>query len=1262
MTEVTTTPKQTAVSAAKPDFLSRPLAVVLSLDWEKAIYLAFILLAIVTRFWDLGSRVMSHDESLHTQFSYQYYIGDGYSHTPLMHGPFLFHITAVSYWLFGDSDFAARAPVALFGIVLVLVPYLLRNWIGRVGALFASFLLLISPYITYYSRYIRHDIYVISWALIVFISVWYYLHTRQDKYLWWFAAGTALMFSTKEVSFIYVAIFGSFLVLRLLGQVTASRWLADHYQRLFLPLAVVVVSLFIIGGGHIVQKRVSTETANVATTEADQGFAVDPTAQQTAVTDTPLTNSETFFRWLQIGGIGVLIAGLFLLIQRMRPFIDQFPEFDLIILFSTLVLPLVSPLFTEIAGWNPRDYAINTCMLEGQETMSALQVMLNRAFNGICWSSFLQSGITHSSIFLIFTFTIAIFVGLWWDRRRWVITAVIFHTIFLILYTSVFTNPSGWFSGTIGSLGYWLEQQAVQRGSQPWYYYFFVTPFYEFLPIIFSTLAIGYWLRLHKISRTIGYWLGLLVLALLGYSLSNWAFNRSVEAQLDPTRLPAQLITVGILVFGALLYIAVLRRRFATLEEAPLGSTLRDLWHSNELFGLIPFLTWWLLLTWAAYSYAGEKMPWLSTHFVIPMVFMVGWYFNERLAKLPEVLAAFFSRSGVLLLGLTMLLIITAALALGPLLLGQIQFGNQELANLAGIGRFLGGLLLAGGVAYFWLRESDRVAKTAVKPIFILGSFLILALLTIRFTYMANFRNADYTTEYMVYAHGAPATKSIVMTQLEELSQRLYGDKSIRVAYDSDVSWPFTWYLRDYPNRVFFGENPSQSLNDSPIVIVGRNNWDKVDPYLSKNFQHQDYTFLWWPMEDYRNFSWNAVWGTEQTGRGLGNAGVRQALWDIFFYRDYKKYGEVFGGTYTAAEWPLRHPLRLYIRNDVLAELWDHGVGAVTIAGQADPYESNELQISPSLVINPSGFESAATDGLAAPRNVAVGQNGRLYIADSGNHRIQLFANDGTPLTSWGSFGSEPGQFNEPWGIAVDDQFVYVADTWNHRIQKFTLDGDLVGVFGQSGSPAPDGDAEGLGLFFGPRAITLIDGGQLLVTDTGNHRMQLLDRNGNFLRQIGQFGNQLGQFNEPVGIATAPDGSVYLADTWNGRIQQFNRDLLPLWQWDVDAWQGQSINNKPYTAVDSAGRVYVTDPEGYRVLIFSSEGAYLGRFGNFGTDANSFALPNGIAIDAQDNVYIADAGNHRVLKFDAPFGPPPSSSNQEPASAIDEETGGETEP
>jgi sugar lactone lactonase YvrE len=228
---------------------------------------------------------------------------------------------------------------------------------------------------------------------------------------------------------------------------------------------------------------------------------------------------------------------------------------------------------------------------------------------------------------------------------------------------------------------------------------------------------------------------------------------------------------------------------------------------------------------------------------------------------------------------------------------------------------------------------------------------------------------------------------------------------------------------------------------------------------------------------------------------------------------------------------------------------------------------------------------------------------------------------------------------NEPWGIAADDEFVYVADTWNYRIQKFTHDGELVGIFGQNGSPLDETDP-GLGLFYGPRDIALIDDSRMAITDTGNHRIQVMDKEGNFLDTVGSLGNQPGQFNEPVGLATGANGNLYLVDTWNGRVQELSPDIFPVSEWQVNGWYSQSIDNKPYIAADSQNRIYVTDPEGFRVLIFDAFGNYLGRFGTYGTEANQFALPVGIAIDGQDNVYVVDAHNNRVLKYDPIFGSP----------------------
>jgi hypothetical protein len=343
MSELTTTPQE----SERVDFLSRPLLGGLVLDWEKSLYLLFIALAIVSRFWNLGDRVMSHDESLHTQYSYQYYIGDGYQHTPLMHGPSLFHITALSYWLFGASDTSARVPVAIIGIVLVALPYLMRRWLGRVGALFASFMFLISPMVTYHSRYIRHDVYIITWAMILFIAIWHYIRQRDEKYLWWFAIGLVLMFTTMETSFIYTAIFGSFLVVRLGVQLLQATWLKRIWPQLRTPVMVVAIALLLTVVGVVGQRllpQMLDTTPEAETTTTSEGFAADPNAplpETEAIV--PDNSTEQIMGWLQVVGLVALAGGLFMTAREMRPYIDEYPEFDLIILFATLVLPAVSP-------------------------------------------------------------------------------------------------------------------------------------------------------------------------------------------------------------------------------------------------------------------------------------------------------------------------------------------------------------------------------------------------------------------------------------------------------------------------------------------------------------------------------------------------------------------------------------------------------------------------------------------------------------------------------------------------------------------------------------------------------------------------------------------------------------------------------------------------------------------------------------------------------------------------------------------------------
>ena len=99
-------------------------------DRETAVWVGIFIAGIVTRFYDLGVRAMSHDESLHALYSYYLYANGNYDHNPMMHGPFLFHANALMYFLFGDSDFTARIVPALFGIATLVMIYALRPYLG----------------------------------------------------------------------------------------------------------------------------------------------------------------------------------------------------------------------------------------------------------------------------------------------------------------------------------------------------------------------------------------------------------------------------------------------------------------------------------------------------------------------------------------------------------------------------------------------------------------------------------------------------------------------------------------------------------------------------------------------------------------------------------------------------------------------------------------------------------------------------------------------------------------------------------------------------------------------------------------------------------------------------------------------------------------------------------------------------------------------------------------------------------------------------
>lgn len=1094
-------------------WLDRPVCGSIELDWEKVLYLTMILVALATRVWGLGVRVQSHDESLHTKYSWNLYAGQGFQHTPLMHGPFLFHATAVSYFLFGDSDFTARLVVALIGVAVVAFPYLFRRWLGRAGALLASFFLLISPSIAYYSRYIRHDLPVILWALIVVLAVFSYLRDGHRRWLYLMAAGISLSFATKEVAFIYNAIIGFFLI-----GVFAWRAMAQHWgdkerlkSLLGIGLVVLAVGLLIVGVGAI-------SAGDVGEGEAGS------------------------LPWWGLAGAGLALAGAGSAVATLMvgtwEDLRDYRSFDLIIVLGTLCLPFLSPIPIKLAGLDPVDYGTPTIYYSG-------------AIAGV-------------------VLAISAAIGLAWHWRRWTVAAAIHYAIFVVLFTTVFTHGGGIASGLVGSMGYWLAQQGVKRGSQPWYYYGVVVPLYDYLPLLLTVVTAG----------------------------------------------------------------ALALRSARGAPPQPAEGRSRDRGpRTRPLF--VGFLLWWVVSAWALYSYAGEKMPWLTVHLALPMILLGAWAVGRFIERTN------WREIATRRTWMVALMAVPLTMATGALVYSAISgpFQGSTLAQLTVTGQFLGSLLAVVALGAGAIHVARRSTWQQSVRVLLLAALVVPVLMTIRHAWHFCYVNYGYPIEHLVYAHSAPAVKE-TMRQIEELSRRVAGGPEvIEVAYGPDGSWPFHWYLRNYDNAVFYGEEPTREQVDAPVVIAGREQWEAVAPFMANDYIVNKYTYLWWPMEDYKNLSWQRI------REGLADPKMRAALWRIWYDRDYRLYDEVTGKTHTLDEWPLRSEYRLYIRRDTVAKMWARGTVAPGELVEAQPYAENHVELEARAVI---GGQGSGQGQFQSPRGVALGDDGSLFVADGGNHRIQIFSSDGQFMDSWGGrslseeeTGAARG-FNEPWDVAIGpDGRAYVADTWNHRVQKLDAQGSPMAAWGVFGESSVEDEEAGQGLFYGPRGIAVgspegaePEGQLVYVTDTGNKRVQVFRQHGEFAFQFGGGGPSEGELDEPVGIALGPEGQVYVADTWNRRIQVFDERGGFLRQWSIQGWDSSIPEEKPYVAVDRAGHVYVTDPGYYRVLVFDSEGNYLLSFGDYGTDLKSFALPQGIAVAGDGSVYVSDAHNHRVLVFD----------------------------
>ena len=150
------------------------------------------------------------------------------------------------------------------------------------------------------------------------------------------------------------------------------------------------------------------------------------------------------------------------------------------------------------------------------------------------------------------------------------------------------------------------------------------------------------------------------------------------------------------------------------------------------------------------------------------------------------------------------------------------------------------------------------------------------------------------------------------------------------------------------------------------------------------------------------------------------DAKVRNAVWQIWFNRDYTAWGALKkSDAYSLTNWGTAERMTFYIRKDIDSQLWPYGASPQPAAPRIDPYEGLSAPVTPDTSLGSAGNGAGQ---FQAPRQIALAADGSLYVADSLNDRIQHLRPDGTVLQTWGTRAdisqgpAAGGTFNEPWG------------------------------------------------------------------------------------------------------------------------------------------------------------------------------------------------------------------------------------------------------
>ncbi|HEX6845143.1 MAG TPA: Ig-like domain-containing protein [Actinomycetota bacterium] len=370
----------------------------------------------------------------------------------------------------------------------------------------------------------------------------------------------------------------------------------------------------------------------------------------------------------------------------------------------------------------------------------------------------------------------------------------------------------------------------------------------------------------------------------------------------------------------------------------------------------------------------------------------------------------------------------------------------------------------------------------------------------------------------------------------------------------------------------------------------------------------------------------------------------------------------------------------------------------------ADAGQVEQFDIAPStpVALRTWGSIGAGAGQFAdGGRQLTVTPDGDVWDADYGNWRFQRFTNHGILKGIYPDPAqpAAPGHFAQPRGVAADPATgdVFVADTWNERVQKFDAAGRLVGAWGLRSSLAPYG-------FDYPRGIGFDPGtNRVWVTNTRAHNIRRYAADMSYVDTLGselRDSSSPGSFRWPVNVdfyggkayvadynsgvikvldaatgqelqqrqisnnAVAVDpatGNVYVLSWSNDRVTVFDPSLSSTIRTFGSSGTGNGQFRNPWGMTIVNGLVYITDTQLSRVQAFDLNGAFVGKWGGFGTGPYQFDNPSGIAHDAAGRLYIADAGNDRIQVYSTTAARP-TGDTRKPTVTIGSPTAGQQVP